>query len=282
MKPVMSRDGRRILHVWRAGVSYWHQKSPIFLTQCTPVKLVRLPYGRTPPIFHVRLGSKRLPFPDGCFDVTYIYHILEHVSYHERANVMGEIARTLRPGGVLRISVQDFEGHIRRYLDALGSGDQPLDADGVQYLRWCRLRITDQMVRTHGGGEMLDAWRDGEWKPETLKELFGDGLRQFTHPSTFTHSRGYRMTLSDLPFAVYRKLRLRLSGGDPRLVGEADLWHDDELSMRDLLLGHGFTDIRRHTYKTSDIDGWENYDFDRSNFGDYPLEPSLYLETRKL
>ena len=35
------------------------------------------------------------------------------------------------------------------------------------------------------------------------------------------------------------------------------------------------------TYKTSDIDKWERFQLDRSNFGDYAIEPSLYVEAKR-
>ncbi len=47
--------------------------------------------------------ARRLPFADGCFDLVICAEVLEHVRDHDR--VLSEIARVLRPGGDLVVSV---------------------------------------------------------------------------------------------------------------------------------------------------------------------------------
>jgi SAM-dependent methyltransferase len=64
-----------------------------------------------------------LPFPDATFDVVCAFDVVEHCASEETA--LGEIARVLRPGGRLLMSVpayqwawSDFDeanGHHRRY-----------------------------------------------------------------------------------------------------------------------------------------------------------------------
>ena len=50
-----------------------------------------------------------LPFiPDNSVDVIYTCHVLEHFKRREVDRVLREWGRTLKPGGVLRISVPDF------------------------------------------------------------------------------------------------------------------------------------------------------------------------------
>jgi MPBQ/MSBQ methyltransferase len=45
-----------------------------------------------------------LPFADGAFDAVVAFHILGHLPGQDRARIMGEIARVLRPGGNLYFS----------------------------------------------------------------------------------------------------------------------------------------------------------------------------------
>lgn len=64
-----------------------------------------------------------LPFADQCFDVVGAFDVVEHCA--SEAQVLAELARVLRPGGVLLLSVpayqwawsahDDLNGHFRRY-----------------------------------------------------------------------------------------------------------------------------------------------------------------------
>jgi len=58
----------------------------------------------------VRGDALRLPFPDGCFDKVICAEVLEHLP--DDAAVMGELARVLRPDGVLAISVPRYGPEI--------------------------------------------------------------------------------------------------------------------------------------------------------------------------
>jgi predicted SAM-dependent methyltransferase len=60
-------------------------------------------------IHHVH-AVERLPmFPDGTAALIYACHCLEHVSFLETEAVLREWRRVLKPGGILRISVPDFD-----------------------------------------------------------------------------------------------------------------------------------------------------------------------------
>jgi hypothetical protein len=62
---------------------------------------------------------------------------------------------------------------------------------------------------------------------------------------------------------------------------ESVRWMYDRLSLRLLFEQAGFQDVRQMDHLSSSIAGWSVYDFDRSNNGDYPLDPSVYMEGRK-
>lgn len=91
---------------------------------------------------HAVRAAGPLPFPDGVFQVVCAFEVLEHIPDDKTA--MAEIARVLRPGGVLFLSVpvnpQLFTafdtvcGHVRRY-DARALQDQ-LQSLGLSIERW--------------------------------------------------------------------------------------------------------------------------------------------------
>jgi predicted SAM-dependent methyltransferase len=65
------------------------------------------------PFPHVHTVSDNLiclaNFANGTVDLVYMCHVLEHVRRHELKNVLSEIRRVLKDGGILRLSVPDFD-----------------------------------------------------------------------------------------------------------------------------------------------------------------------------
>lgn len=57
-----------------------------------------------------------LPVEPGTVDEIRASHILEHFSHRRTGEVLADWARALRPGGLLRIAVPDFESVARAYL----------------------------------------------------------------------------------------------------------------------------------------------------------------------
>ena len=62
-----------------------------------------------------------LPFPNDSIDFAFSEHFLEHLSFGEALRFLAESGRVLKPGGVLRTSLPDFEKLVRLYLDRNGS-----------------------------------------------------------------------------------------------------------------------------------------------------------------
>jgi predicted SAM-dependent methyltransferase len=54
---------------------------------------------------------------NGSVDLIYACHILEHFNRNSRLRVLREWHRVLKPGGILRIAVPDFEMCARLYLE---------------------------------------------------------------------------------------------------------------------------------------------------------------------
>jgi SAM-dependent methyltransferase len=71
--------------------------------------------------------SKGIPSTDSSVDVVYHSHMLEHLERDVAGLFMREVLRVLKPGGVLRVVVPDFERCCREYLDhvlACEGGDE--------------------------------------------------------------------------------------------------------------------------------------------------------------
>ena len=62
-------------------------------------------------------ATRHLPFKDNEVDVIYTSHMIEHLSPKGAIKFLLEAKRTLRAGGVLRISVPDLKKHVLRYID---------------------------------------------------------------------------------------------------------------------------------------------------------------------
>lgn len=78
-------------------------------------------------------------------------------------------------------------------------------------------------------------------------------------------------------------IRRRLRPGLPsrsyfELSHERYLWLFDRISLGRLFLDAGFRNVSATDHRTSNIPEWDRYNFDESAFGDYPVEPSLYME----
>ena len=83
---------------------------------------------------------RQLPEPDGCFDIAYCLSVLEHTA--GRHDIVSELSRVLKPGGVLvvsfdiapdadsDISLADAGRLLRSLRDAFPRGDA-LDADSL-------------------------------------------------------------------------------------------------------------------------------------------------------
>ncbi len=303
MRVQRTADGRTNLHIWRAGQGYEAQKGAILRKEWTNLYCSILPQPTGEDVIQYHDVRKPLPFPDATFDAIYAFHIIEHLTPREAKHFVRELHRTLRPGGVCRLSTPDLEDICRAYLNCLEAFlVDPSDKNVMNY-HWSKLELYDQIVRDKSGGGMSEAVLAGYYDPEYARRRFGDVFSEFgpEQPSAASEgqSKGRQliqrlmgMTPHRLYSGITRRVRnrfvrwrrrktLRLLRTDPRATLESNKWLYDQLSLRLLLEDAGFGRPVRKTYETSDIVNWERYDLDRSNLGDHAIEPSLYVEARK-
>jgi predicted SAM-dependent methyltransferase len=68
-----------------------------------------------PHVHYVQEVDDLSVFPNGYADLIYASHVLEHISHKKVAKVLKEWRRVLKGGGILRISVPDFDKVIKIY-----------------------------------------------------------------------------------------------------------------------------------------------------------------------
>lgn len=71
------------------------------------------------PLAHVHIATDNITslddFQTGTVDMVYMCHVLEHMRKDDLKNVLLEMNRALKDGGILRISVPDFDKLIKVY-----------------------------------------------------------------------------------------------------------------------------------------------------------------------
>jgi SAM-dependent methyltransferase len=139
--------------------------------------------------------SRRIPFPEGEFDVVYHSNVLEHIRRDDTPSFMRECFRVLKPGGILRVAVPDLERICRLYLEKLERAAAG-DATSAQDHEWMLLEMYDQTVREKSGGGMLDFLRKNPLpnEPFVLERIGQEGreliaaLRSAPSPSPQTQT----------------------------------------------------------------------------------------------
>lgn len=98
---------------------------------------------------------KGLAFEDNSFDVVYSSHVLEHMSKDKAEELVEEMVRVLKPGGILRLVVPDLEAIISNYTKFKGQLENAHDSLTEANYDWTLIELYDQILRTKPGGMML-------------------------------------------------------------------------------------------------------------------------------
>lgn len=286
---VRTAGGYANLHVWRGGIAYERQKGNVYRREWNNLRFTVLPQpdGEREVRYHdVR---RLLPYESSSFDAVYLLHIVEHLTPGEVRRLLADVKRVLKPGGMLRVSTPDLAEICRAYVAAVRDHDErPGDETFVRY-EWSVIELLDQIARVHEGGRMAEYVARGRYDSAYARQRYGDVFDEFhvppASPAPSSASRRWLRPLTSFPVRVRRAVEWRLAVGDaarhdPRRNGEANKWLYDRYSLSRLLEGSGFGCVRAKCYRTSDIPEWERFDLDRSSLGDYPFEPSLYVEAR--
>jgi predicted SAM-dependent methyltransferase len=154
-------DGKVLLHIGCGDVH-----SPEFIN----IDARKMPHVHivTEDIFN--LGQ----FPNSSVDFIYMSHLLEHVRRKDQRKVLDEMFRVLKPGGVLRLGVPDFDlllemyiatGRNTRAIEPILMGGQDYEYN-YHYVIFNQASITE-LLKEVGFREVR------KWNPE------GDALHKF-------------------------------------------------------------------------------------------------------
>ena len=115
-------------------------------------------------------ATKKLPLSSGSVDVLYSSHMLEHLDQTEVNVFFREARRVLRPYGIIRLSVPDFNKQVQKYIE---SGDADSFVTGLQLCRE-RSRTITQRLRILLAGTRHNQWMyDGA---SLCRQLFTHGF----------------------------------------------------------------------------------------------------------
>lgn len=259
---------------------------------------------------------KPLPIADSTCDMVYSSHFIEHIPRRRVKSFLAECFRVLKPGGVLRLVLPDFEEMCREYLYRRENGDHS-KADFLV------IEIIDQCVRMEPGGELGRFYQSLSADPgghvdliSYLRERNGEDLglhqcdeynealaaaplpiykdkakpplgprfkrlshRVRTLPSRFCHKLRrlfFRLTLDCLPTA-FREQNVSLAA-----VGEKHHWLWDFTQIKDQLMAVGFSAVSRATCLESRVVDFPFFPLDIDQNG-LPRKgrESMYVEAQK-
>jgi SAM-dependent methyltransferase len=229
-----------------------------------------------------------LPFPDNHFEIVYSSHFIEHIPKSDITNFIFECHRVMKPGGIIRIVVPDFENIAREYVKNIDTGKSEEAEFNI-------IELIDQCVRTKSGGE-LSSWRARTDINDAMKSYISNrtGYRYKEKPNQFVLRRRY--SLREIPrkalkkFSnVYIALLVRLLPKWFRLnhinfvnTGELHRWVYDLQSLEKVLTSANFTNVNRMSATESQISEFPFFplDIDENRFSRKGNE-SMYLEAQK-
>jgi predicted SAM-dependent methyltransferase len=135
---------------------------------------------------YIDVTRKTLPFEDNSWDIIYSEHMLEHIYIDKVPNLLAEIHRILKPGGIFRVTVPDLQIHAKNYVEGNTEFFKPIVDKYMA--RWPKQKNKYWLIRGNGGAFMSRAvqrfyrhrWMyDFETLSSCLKEVgFSSSVKQ--------------------------------------------------------------------------------------------------------
>jgi hypothetical protein len=220
--------------------------------------------------------------------LVYSSHFLEHIPFNQVPSFLKECYRVLKPGGVIRLVLPDFEEMCREYLTQLDGGD-------YTKAKLCVIDIVDQCVRLERGGELAKAYkqysqdlegnhqirayiysRNGQNLPlqsvSTQSEKLTKLIKLLGKPKLLIGKVMYQLDMARINILVsllpkaFKEQNVSFAG-----IGERHHWLWDFYQLKHVLEAVGFDSIQRCHCNTSQI----------SDFPFQPLDVNSDSQPRK-
>jgi predicted SAM-dependent methyltransferase len=247
-----------------------------------------------------------IPCPEAAFDLVYHSHVLEHIPRPSAGHFIGECARVLRKGGILRVVVPDLETIARLYLEKLEHALQGSNREKADY-DWMVIELLDQLARTQNGGEALEYLTANDipnesfvlsrWgveakkiidrsRPQNPKSHATSPSKSKAPPSLFHRlarlARSPRQALRSCREALLKRALGSewplLELGRFRAGGSIHQWMYDRFSLAELLKAHGFTRVAQRSATESFFADWSQFNLDTEPDGSVYKPDSLFVE----
>jgi SAM-dependent methyltransferase len=220
--------------------------------------------------------TEPLPFEEDRFDVIYSSHVLEHIPRQRVPVLLREMARILKPGGIVRIVVPDLEGIVREYLRQLELATAG-NREAVARHEWMTIELLDQLTRDFPGGFMERYWMT---RPLPARSFVGRRLgREATDWMDQCDAAGI------VPFTPQTLYGARVPAPEEamgfRQTGESHRWMYDRMSLANLLIEAGLENPRQCGAAESAIPDFNKYALDIESSGEVRKPDSLFMEAMK-
>ena len=233
---------------------------------------------------------KGLNFPEATFDAVYSAQFIEHLTLEEGEKVLKNVARVMKPGGVIRLVTPDLEELAKTYLGLLDRLKFAPSVEASEQYDWVRLELFDQIVRDHSGGETpaFLASCDEITKRYIVERIGYTATTFFDSQNAQQRKLSFSVFLSKINRVPRRLMSLvknffateSIRIGRFRRSGEVHRYMHDIYSLTRLLQQAGFHTITRVDARHSAIPEWEKYELDVvAGIVDGPL--ALYVEARR-
>ena len=237
---------------------------------------------------HVQRANllSKLAFEEGEFDGVYSSHFLEHIPYEKVPAFLLECFRVLKPGGMIRLVLPNFEEMCVEYLRQLKTGD-------YEKANFVVIEIIDQCVRQVSGGELgklYSSLHNDNSKKElkqyicertgadfTVKPVVVGGFSNLKN-KYFNKARKYwiNFLLSMLPLA-FRQQNVTLTE-----VGESHKWLWDFYQIKSMLEKVGFSGVEMLSHNKTNFPDktFSNLDINSEGLPRKGID-SMFIEARK-
>jgi SAM-dependent methyltransferase len=229
----------------------------------------------------------KIDLPNDSLEAIYSSHFIEHIPKDKLDFILSECFRILKPGGIMRIVVPDFENIVREYI-------RNLDNKEYEKAEFNTIELLDQCVRNKSGGTLAE-WRGNKNLTAEFRDyisyrtgyLYKKSIALSENPRKFT-LRIPKITLTRVQWIYCKTLTLFMPKWFAHNhinftnTGELHKWVYDERVLSKHLSAVGFKKITRVSSSESQIPNFPSTPLDLDEKGNIRKgAESMYLEALK-